>query len=73
MPSSPELRDGAGKVGMIEVLFQCDPKGLGDTAHNIHASGEIGIDLDGVKNSGNKKHDAMIRLGIVIDLGYKNI
>ena len=45
---------------MIEVLFQCDPQGLGDTAHNIHASGEIGIDLDGVKNSGNKKYDAMI-------------
>ena len=48
VPSLPVVLDRDRKVRLPEVLLQLDPQDLTQAAHNIHITGEIGIQLDPV-------------------------
>ena len=60
MPSAPEVLNGNGKIGMLEVFRQLDPQNLRYPSANIHTAGEICIDLDGIQNSGDQQLHAAV-------------
>ena len=54
MPSVPEIGNGTGKIGLPEILVQGNTEALRGSHHHIHASGKVGIKLDGI--SQNRRH-----------------
>ena len=69
MPPPPELRDGAGEIGRLEVLHQLHPQHLGAAQGHVGIGGEIAIDLDGEGAGGGDDLEPSKRTGICVDGG----
>ena len=51
MPPPPELSDGAGDVGIVEILQEVEAEHTAQADGHIRVGGEIKVDLEGIGQS----------------------
>ena len=73
VPPAPPLRHAAGGEGVVEVLFQRDAEQLGDALDDVHAAGEIGVELEGAEQGGDPEGQAVVELVAAQDAGDENV
>ena len=62
VPALPELRNALGEEWPPEVLRQGDAEDLAGAHHQVHGSGEVHIQLDGVAHHGHGNDKAVVVL-----------
>ena len=56
MPAAPKLRDGAGLVGMLEVLQEAEAKEMTQADSHVGITREVEIDLEGIGQHAQPRH-----------------
>ena len=58
---------------MVEVLFHRDAEQLGDALDDVHAAGEIGVELEGAKEGSDPEGQAIVELVAAQDAGDEKV
>ena len=66
VPAPPELRQGGGKIGGLEVYHQIDPHGLGTAPGDVGIAAEVAVNLDGKGGGGQEERAAGVGGGVFI-------
>ena len=56
MPAAPKLRNGAGLVGMLEVLQEAEAKEMTQADSHVGITREVEIDLEGIGQHAQPRH-----------------
>ena len=67
VPASPELGDGGGAVGRVEVDIEAEAEPEGYTDSHIGVAREVAVDLEGVAVDGHKVFEATVEGGGIED------
>ena len=73
VPPAPPLRYAAGGEGVVEVLLHRDAEQLGDALDDVHAAGEIGVELEGAKEGSDPEGQAIVELVAAQDAGDEKV
>ena len=67
VPPPPELFDGLGEVGAVEVLHQLEAQHFGGAPGDVGIGGEVAVDLEGEGRCGHQEGAPALALGGVVD------
>ena len=67
VPPPPELGDGGGAVGVVEVLRELEPEQEGDADGHVGVAREVAVNLEGVAIDGQEVLQAAVEVGLVED------
>ena len=69
VPPAPEVLEGDGGIGPVEVLGEAEAQQQGDADGDVGVAAEVGVDLDGVPPDG---HDHL-RSGVLVGVGEDRV
>ena len=73
MPPLPELRDGAGEEGTLEVFRKGDPEELGAAQSHVDGAGEVHVQLNGVADGGHGDDGAVVLVVVGKDVENEDV
>ena len=66
VPAPPEILDGGGEVGAVEVLHKAEAQHFGRAPGDVGVGGEIAVNLEGKGHGGHQEGPAPLVLGVVV-------